>query len=201
MSSRNKRKWKSLTHKVEHLRLEVEDRDDSIKDFESEFLKKLSSVIDGSIEEDLQTEVDSNQISATVEFDEPSQTELPTAKEQIDELPEDIKKIWKSIASMTHPDKTKNDERKTALYLAASEAMKTGAIDEIIRIATILDIEIPAVSMAAVAKLESLAVELHKKILQKESSILWQWGIASSEVKLKIMDIYISTKKYKKKSS
>ena len=41
MSSRNKRKWKSLTHKVEHLRLEVEDRDDSIKDFESEFLKKL----------------------------------------------------------------------------------------------------------------------------------------------------------------
>lgn len=201
MSSRNKRKWKSLTHKVEHLRLEVEDRDDSIKDFESEFLKKLSSVIDGSIEEDLQTEVDSNQISATVEFDEPSQTELPTAKEQIDELPEDIKKIWKSIASMTHPDKTKNDERKTALYLAASEAMKTCAIDEIIRIATILDIEIPAVSMAAVAKLESLAVELHKKILQKESSILWQWGIASSEVKLKIMDIYISTKKYKKKSS
>lgn len=201
MSSRNKRKWKSLTHKVEHLRLEVEDRDDSIKDFESEFLKKLSSVIDGSIEEDLQTEVDSNQISATVEFDEPSQTELPTAKEQIDELPEDIKKIWKCIASMTHPDKTKNDERKTALYLAASEAMKTGAIDEIIRIATILDIEIPAVSMAAVAKLESLAVELHKKILQKESSILWQWGIASSEVKLKIMDIYISTKKYKKKSS
>ena len=201
MSSRNKRKWKSLTHKVEHLRLEVEDRDDSIKDFESEFLKKLSSVIDGSIEEDLQTEVDSNQISATVEFDEPSQTELPTAKEQIDELPEDIKKIWKSIASMTHPDKTKNDERKTALYLAASEAMKTGAIDEIIRIATILDIEIPAVSMAAVAKLESLAVELHKKILQKESSILWQWGIASTEVKLKIMVIYISTKKYKKKSS
>ena len=201
MSSRNKRKWKSLTHKVEHLRLEVEDRDDSIKDLESEFLKKLSSVIDGSIEEDLQTEVDSNQISATVEFDEPSQTELPTAKEQIDELPEDIKKIWKSIASMTHPDKTKNDERKTALYLAASEAMKTCAIDEIIRIATILDIEIPAVSMAAVAKLESLAVELHKKILQKESSILWQWGIASSEVKLKIMDIYISTKKYKKKSS
>lgn len=201
MSSRNKRKWKSLTHKVEHLRLEVEDRDEAIQDFESEFLKKLSSVIDGSIEEDLQTKVDSNQISATIEFDEPSQTELPTAKEQIDELPEDIKKIWKSIASITHPDKTKNDEQKTALYLAASAAMKTGAIDEIIRIATILGIEIPPVSMAAVARLELLAVELHKQISQKESSILWQWGIASPEIKLKIMDVYISTKKYKKKNS
>lgn len=199
MSSRNKRKWKSLTHKVEHLRLEVEDRDEAIKDFESDFLRHLSSSVDGSIEDYEKTETPSTQISSHV-IDEKISPELPSANEKIDELPEDIKKIWKSIAVITHPDRTNNDHRKTALYLAASEAVKNGAIDEIIRIAIELGIEIPEASTASVLRLETLANDLQKKISQTESSILWQWGVAPPDVKLRIMDAYISMKKYKKKN-
>jgi hypothetical protein len=201
MSSRNKRKWKSLTHKVEHLRLEVEDRDEAVKDFEIDFLKELASSIDGSIEEYSQPEVPSNKVSTQVEFASSPAEQLPSANEQVDELPEDIKKIWKSIAAATHPDRTKNDARKTALYLAASDAIKTGSIDEIIRIAIELGIEIPEASAASVVRLESLAVELQKKISQAEGSILWQWGVAPPDIKLKIMEVYISMKKYKKKNS
>jgi hypothetical protein len=200
MSSRNKRKWKSLTHKVEHLRLEVEDRDETIKNFESDFLKHLSSLVDGSIKDYEKTETPSTQISSHV-IDEKISPELPSANEKIDELPEDIKKIWKSIAVITHPDRTNNDHRKTELYLAASEAVKNGAIDEIIRIATELGIEIPEASAASVLRLETLANDLQKKISQTESSILWQWGVAPPEIKLRIMDAYISMKKYKKKNS
>jgi hypothetical protein len=46
-----------------------------------------------------------------------------------------------------------------------------------------------------------LAVELQKKISQAEGSILWQWGVAPPDIKLKIREVYISMKKYKKKNS
>lgn len=201
MSSRNKRKWKSLTHKVEHLRLEVEDHEEVVKDFEADFLKELSSSIEGSIDDYSQTENAANQISTPIEIKDLSEGQLPSANEQAEELPDDIKKIWKSIAVLTHPDRTKNDSRKTALYLAAAAAVKTGSIDEIIRIALELGIEIPEASTASVAKLESIASDLQKKISQTEGSILWQWGVAPPEVKLKIMEAFISMKKYKKKIS
>jgi len=200
MSSRNKRKWKSLTHKVEHLRLEIEDHDEVFKDFEVEFLKELSNSIEGSVEDYSQQEA-ATQISTTLEFDEQQVDQLPSAHEHAEDLPDDIKKIWKSIASMTHPDRTKNDPRMTALYLTAAEAIKSGAIDTIIRIAIELGIETPEASAAAVTRLESLAGDLQKKISETENSILWQWGVAAPDIKLKIMEAFISMKKYKKKNS
>ena len=39
-----KRRWKSLSFKVEHLRLEVEDREEAIKKFEQEFLDEISKL-------------------------------------------------------------------------------------------------------------------------------------------------------------
>ena len=200
---RNKRKWKSLTHKVEHFRLEVEDRNEEIKDFESSFLKELLQVIDGSIDDKLRSDV-SNKISTHInQVDVSSDVEesLPGANENIDSLPEDIKKIWKSIAVLTHPDRTNNDPQKTALYLAAAEAVKTSSIDEIVRIALELGIEIPEASAASIARLESIAVDLQQQISETENSILWQWGVAEPDVKKRIMEAYISLKKYKKKNA
>lgn len=189
-----------MTHKVEHLRLEVEDHDEVVKDFEIDFLKELSNFIEGSVEDYQQQEV-ANQISTPLEFSELQGDQLPSAHEQVEDLPDDIKKIWKSIAVMTHPDRTKNDPRMTALYLVAAEAVKNGAIDEIIRIAIELGIEIPEASSSSVARLESLAGDLQKKISETENSILWQWGIAPPDIKSKIMEAFISMKKYKRKNS
>ncbi|MBM3298363.1 MAG: hypothetical protein FJY85_00230 [Deltaproteobacteria bacterium] len=195
-----KRKWKSLNHKVEHLRLELEDRNEFISEIESQFLQELSKLTDGSIEEPTSQEPDLPppvvvDMSSGLETDE-----VMSSAEKGEPLPEDIKKLWKTIASMTHPDKTGNDPIKTELYLSANKAVEEGAVDEITRIALELNIEIPEASEGAVVKLESLAVDLQKKISETENSVLWQWGSASPNIKQGILEAYIRMKKLKKKS-
>jgi hypothetical protein len=189
-----KRKWKSLKHKVEHLRLELEDRNEFIHEIETKFMEELTKLTDGTIE-DASTPDPAPHV-VDVADDQGHDVE---GADKGEPLPEDIKKLWKTIASMTHPDKTGNDPEKTALYLAASKAVDEGAVDEIIRIALELNIDIPEASEGAVIKLESLAHDLQKQISETENSVLWQWGSAPPEIKQGILEAYIRMKKLKKK--
>lgn len=194
-----KRKWKSLKHKVEHLRLEIEDRNEVLQSTESDFLKALSELTDGSPIPDEDPQPEGPHV-VTVGGDQqtPDVDVAPAPKG--DPLPEDIKKIWKTIASLTHPDRTGNNPEKTKLYLAASKAVETGAVDEILQIALELNIDIPEASDGAVAKLESLAKDLQKQLSETENSVLWQWGNAPPDVREKILNAYIAAKKLKRKA-
>jgi hypothetical protein len=87
------------------------------------------------------------------------------------------------------------------MYLAANRAADEGSVDEILRIATELNIEIPEDSPLVEAKLESIASELENKLKTMEGSVLWQWGQAEPGARKKIMDVYIAMRKLKKKSS
>ena len=197
-----KRKWKSLKHKVEHLRLEIEDRNETIQELESGFLQALSELTDGSPVPDPEIPEPAPTVSVVGADGIPS--EEPAAVDSApkgEPLPEDIKKLWKTIASMTHPDRTKNDPHKTKLYLEASKAVEDGAVDEILRIAVELNIDIPEASEGAVLKLESIAKDLQKQLVETENSVLWQWGTATEEVKKKILDAYIKMRKLKRKES
>lgn len=202
---RKKKRLKSLTHKVEYLRLEVEDKDDEVKEFEVEFLKELSEITDGYlISESENPVVKSSEELAQVRIIG-GEEDIGALPEEVDggkknvELSEEIKKIWKNIVMLTHPDRTNNDPKKTDMYLAAIRAVEEGSVDEILRIAAELNIDIPDESPVVEAKLEHLAGELENKLKVMEESVLWQWGHADSLMKKKIMDVYISMKKLKKK--
>lgn len=201
MSSRSKRKKKlrSLTHKVEHLRLEVEYHDDALKEYEEEFMKELLNLTDGSLPGDPDPQPEPTIQVQGEGPDVPSGESIVESK-QAKELPDDIKKIWKTIALMTHPDRTKNDPEKTELYLAANKAADEGHVDEILRIAAELNIEIPEDSPLVEEKLESIANELETKLKQAEDSVLWQWGNAPPDMRKNIMDAYIAMKRLKKKT-
>ena len=201
MSSRSKRKKKlrSLTHKVEHLRLEVEYHDDALKEYEEEFMKELLNLTDGSLSGEPEPQPEPTIQVQGEGPDGPSGESIVESK-QAKELPDDIKKIWKTIALMTHPDRTKNDPEKTELYLAANKAADEGHVDEILRIATELNIEIPEDSPLVEEKLESIANELETKLKQAEDSVLWQWGNAPPDMRKNIMDAYIAMKRLKKKT-
>jgi hypothetical protein len=201
MSSRSKRKKKlrSLTHKVEHLRLEVEYHDDALKEYEEEFMKELLNLTDGSLSGEPEPQPEPTIQVQGEGPDGPSGESIVESK-QAKELPDDIKKIWKTIALMTHPDRTKNDPEKTELYLAANKAADEGHVDEILRIATELNIEIPEDSPLVEEKLESIANELETKLKQAEDSVLWQWGNAHPDMRKNIMDAYIAMKRLKKKT-
>jgi len=194
-----KRKWKSLKHKVEHLRLEIEDQHEILQSAESEFFKALSELTDGSLITNEESQCPTGPTIIGVGEDHPGHGVDVEPAPKGDPLPEDIKKIWKAIASLTHPDRTGNNPEKTKLYLAASKAVESGAVDEILQIALELNIDIPEASDGAVAKLDSLAKDLQKQLSETENSVLWQWSNSPPDIRTKILNAYITAKKLKRK--
>lgn len=196
----SRRKWKSLTLKVEHLRIEIEDREETMVDLERKFMEELSELAEMNPDPPPPPAPPAAQVEVLdgTESRPPEEVESTPAG---GEMPEEIRKLWKSIAGATHPDRTGNDERKTQLYKEAMEAWKSGAVDEIVRIATELGFELPEASPTAIAKLETIATDLEKKLASSEQNVLWQWGKAPPAMKAKIMEAFIASKKMRRKKT
>lgn len=195
---KNKRKWKSLTLKVEHLRLELEDAKETMSDAEREFMEELSRVAEGS-SPPAEPKVTPKVITVN---EGPAAEEAPPPAETVQEkqdLPEEIKSLWKQIAKATHPDKTGGDPEKTELYKRASVAAESGAIDEIIAVAMDLGLDVPEASPVAVMRLEQLAGDLEGRLKNLENSVLWQWASAPPNKRAAIMALYMKSKGMKLK--
>jgi hypothetical protein len=203
MKGSGKRKWKSLTLKVEHLRLEIEDREEVMDDITKQFMDELSQVADGTEEPPPAPPAPPPPtviMEDRTEGDPTSQPDLPTREDP--EIPEEIKALWKKIAVATHPDKTGGDPEKSELYKRAATAMADGAIDEIVAVAMELGMDLPEASTAAVTRLEKVAGDLEGRLKNIENSVLWQWASAPQKKRDVILAAYMKSKglKPKKKS-
>ncbi|NBU72353.1 MAG: hypothetical protein EBS53_13060 [Bacteroidetes bacterium] len=189
-----KRRWKSLSFKVEHLRLEVEEREEALKKFEEEFLSELSNLE----LEDLPGEEPKPLIAQPTIVDA---TGLPEEVAPADATagPEEMKKLWKMIAAVSHPDKTKNDPKKTDLYKRAAKAWKDKSYDELYRVALELGIDPPDASEESIAVLNGISADLETKLKESETSVMWMWGTTSPEKKQGIIDIYLRSRGKKRK--
>jgi len=192
-----KRRWKSLSFKVEHLRLEVEDRDETIRNFEKEFLEELSKLdvedVPGLESKPLNPHVEVVDNAAPLQEEEVAASEPTTG-------PEDMKKLWKAIAAASHPDKTGNDPKKTELYKRAGEAWKSKSYDELYRVALELGIDPPEATEESITILNGITQDLEKKLKESETSVLWMWGTTSPEKRDGIIDIYLRSRGKKRKS-
>jgi hypothetical protein len=185
MKANRKRKWKSMSLKVQHLQLELEEREEALKAFEEEFLSALSQI---EVEEGPSAQPNSPppQVVSTSPED-------IIEKEVPPEAPEDMKTLWRAIAVETHPDKTGGDTEKEAVYKRAAEAWKDRKYGDLYRIALELGIDIPE-SETNWLLLEEMEVNLQAQIDQKERSVLWEWGNAPPEKKDKILAFYLASK-------
>jgi hypothetical protein len=196
-----KRRWKSLSFKVEHLRLEVEEREEAIQDFEKKFLEILNEI---EIED-----IPGVEQKPLVGPDEPATIINKVGEEKVEEVasaetavgPEEMKKLWKMIASLAHPDKTKNDPEKTELYKQAAEAWKTQAYDQLYRVALELGIDPPSATEESIAVLTGVSSDLEKKLKDSEENVLWMWGTTNEEKKQGIIDIYLRSRGKRRKQS
>lgn len=203
MKGSGKRKWKSLTLKVEHLRLEIEDREEVMDDITKQFMDELSQVADGPEEPPPAPPAPPQPtiiMEDRTEGDPTSQPDLPTRDDP--EIPDEIKALWKKIAVATHPDKTGGDPEKSELYRRAASAMADGSIDEIVAVAVELGMDLPEASTAAVTRLEKVAGDLEGRLKNIENSVLWQWASAPQKKRDVILATYMKSKglKPKKKS-
>ena len=174
-----------MSLKVQHLQLELEEREEALKSFEEEFLSALSQI---EVEEGASTQPNGPrpQVVSTSPED-------IIEKEVPPEAPEDMKTLWRAIAVETHPDKTGGDTEKEAIYKRAAEAWKDRKYGDLYRIALELGIDIPE-SETNWILLEEMEGDLQAQIAQKERSVLWEWGNAPPEKKDKILAFYLASK-------
>jgi len=197
-----KRRWKSLSFKVEHLRLELEDHDEKIRNLEKEFIKELAAI---DIEDlpcvELKPLVGEIKQATPQVIDNLNKEPEEFQPAEIIVGPDEMKKLWKTIASIAHPDKTKNDSIKTELYKKAAAAWKSKSYDELYRIAFELGIDPPDASDESIAMLNGVSADLEKKLKESESSILWLWGSTTCEKRLSILDLYLRSRGKRRKQS
>lgn len=187
-----------MSLKVEHLRLEVEERTELIDQFEKDFLAELSGIETEDI-----PGTESKPVIPQVVIDLSGAT--GTEEVQVDDGPEDpplddAKKLWKSIASVCHPDKTGNDPHMTDLYKRAAEALKARSYDELYKIAVELGLQVPDASEDSIRTLTEISSELEKKLREAEQNVLWMWGTTSPEKKRGIVDIWLASRGKKRKN-
>ena len=192
-----KRRWKSLKLKVEHLRLELEEKEEVGQSLEDQFRDEIAKLQ----LEDIEIPAPLQNLANARIIDRTEGAEVQdSGSVDMSDRPEEMKKLWKAVAAAAHPDKTGNDEEKTALYKMASVAWTEGSYDELCRIAGVLGIDIPLESPAAVSALEKIAEELEKKIKDAEKSVLFEWGAAPENKKAAILDFYLRSKGKKRKA-
>lgn len=201
------RKWRSLLHKVEYLKLDLEEKEDEIRTIEAQFLTRLSEVDPGFSAAQSppppppseggvtvgDTAAQVHVVDATDEGkpEEPP-AEVPSAA--VDDRPDNMRKLWKAIAVATHPDKTGGDPGKTELYKRASRAWDGRKYEELISIALDLDIPTEEADDNAVTLLEARSGQISERISQIEGSVLWQWHRAPPDKKDVIIRLYLASK-------
>lgn len=180
------RKIKSLEYSIEHLKLELEELSEEMQDYVADFTKSLYETADFNEEHNKLADTSEN-VNEFVQL-----SDMPV-------LPDDLRKLWKKIALITHPDKTGNNPRLTRLYRRASDAVKTSSAQELVQIAVELGIESPTINREiTLAALIELQANLSTKLLSLQNSTLIKWGRSQNEEEKKfIMDFYISSKGYK----
>jgi hypothetical protein len=99
------------------------------------------------------------------------------------------KKLWRTIARLTHPDVVGGDSELIALYKAASAAHEKGSRGELLDIASELSVQIndphPRMLSDAVAR----CAHYEGMIKKIGGSIAWQWKNAEESKKSEILDL------------
>lgn len=110
-------------------------------------------------------------------------TDDDTDDEETSVISNGIKKLFREIAKLTHPDKTQkmnNKKELNELYVRAKSAVESCDVYEILLICDRLDIEYK-IDVSEKDMLELNLNEKKKQIKEIESSFIWIWITSNTE--------------------
>ena len=113
-----------------------------------------------------------------------------------DDKDENLKGVFKKIASQIHPDKLQNlpefeKDYKKSLFEKARMALETNDYYGIVEVAEKLGIEPPAPNKKQIELMKKTNDGLEKKIKEIQTSVLWSWYYADDQAKNLLMSKYI----------
>jgi len=118
---------------------------------------------------------------------------LKVEKEQKDE---NLKQVFKKIASKVHPDKLQKlsefeKQYKTSLFEKARMSLQENDYYGIVEVATELGIEPPPPTRKQIDLMKKTNQELENKIKELENSVLWGWYHGDEETKEILISKYV----------
>jgi hypothetical protein len=125
----------------------------------------------------------------------PKEEEVEQVKEEKDE---DLSKLYKKIASLTHPDTIPSNEKEELKqkrinqFIQAQEAYKNKNFYQMCQIALELGLEIPEPKKEHLKWLDKEAERIRKRIEHIKITYAWVWYNEEEENKNKVMDQYLS---------
>ena len=126
--------------------------------------------------------------------DPETEEEIIEAKKE--EKDENLKGVFKKIASQIHPDKLQNLSKferdyKRSLFEKARMALDTNDYYGIVEVAEELGIEPPPPSRKQIELMKKKNQELENKVNEIQNSVLWKWYYADEQAREFLMSKYI----------
>jgi hypothetical protein len=199
------RKLRRLKSKLSYYRAALDDIKGTLFDYEKEWLSDITRIKskackqnDNKKEIDTKTSVDiKNFENASEEKDQNCNKEDNSISDK--KHPRWVKKLFKKIAYLTHPDKLIGElekEKFSDLFNKSREALDNTDYDRLVEIGDSLNVEIDLSINEIILKLEKRLDSIVSEISLIEKSSAWMWGESFG-----IIDIRLKIAKYELESS
>jgi hypothetical protein len=174
---------KKIIQEYKLLEIEEEWKNELINSNKEKFLREISmNRTSDDKEEEIPVKIDPEK--------EPEVSNDSTNKQ----IPENIKKIYREIVKLTHPDKTRGKNNRGELndmYIKSKIAVDEHDIYSLLVICDKLEIKW-LIDISEKKILEDNLVIKREKLKSMESSYIWKWINAETEEdKLKIVNLFI----------
>jgi len=188
------KKWKSLVFRLQHLQAELDDRQELLDDHKHAFDAAIQKIIKeylhsktksteeiNPVDEETSTALVKKADDPSTDSDDTNEPEgISNLEDQeihneVDSIPEVFKKLWKSIASLTHPDKTNNDERYTKVYKESLVHYKEKNFGNLIITALELGILNNHIDNGLIPHINDSISVAENRIKHIDGLALWQW--------------------------
>jgi len=186
---------KKLLKELEWVESDYEWRNEIVCEADSEFINKINSLLDEFPELKSiykQEEIKNIESPNDIKIEEEKEEE-EKEKEEIDK---EIKLLYRDIAKISHPDKTKTYLYNDA-FIKATNYYNLGDKIGIYKIALSMDIDID-LNNEKIILIEKRIEELKNKIFFIENKISYKWYISKDDEKNKILLQFLKDKVLKK---
>ena len=199
---RIKAKYKKLLLELEFLYSDLEYHEDVFEEAKREFQKSLFSYCDqeginyeNDIIKEEETQVEVSDPDKVTFRDKDGNTSDEEMLKEIKDLekkqkPDEIRKLFKQIATQTHPDKFANANSSEKLvnkqiFMQAKEAAEEHNYFKLQQIASRLGVDLPEIDPKRLKLMEKEAKRVKVKISRIQNTAAWQWFDEESEKRQK----------------
>ena len=164
--------YKKLSFQYSYLQLEFEDVEkicaDAALELEEEYRKKYGNV------QPEKSKTKKNPKNTNTELEEDADIQTNKNKNS------DLKKLYRKIATIAHPDKSTNEEHNE-IFKDAAKAYQEDNLAKLLEIASVLNLEIIDLSNESLTLVKNNISSLNKKIDIMKQNSSWAWSRAKNE--------------------